>query len=306
MDRTLQDRATGACDYHVHSDRSDGVLAVDALVARLAAHGVQEWALTDHDTVDGLPAATQASAAHGLRLLPGVELSCTFNAHTVHVVGLAIDPASAPLQRVLQRLDAQRQSRAEQIAQRLSATGVADAWAHTRTVAGHHRLTRTHFARMLVAQGYVRDMKAAFHRYLADGKSAAVKSAWVPLEEAVAVIHAAGGIAVLAHPLRYARTHARRRRTVAAFAEAGGDAIELSTAAQAPSGAQDQLARYAAERGLFGSLGSDFHDPAQHWIRLGQLPPLPSQVRPIWQHPRWPHSAEAAASAPSTQVAHAW
>ncbi|WP_420426415.1 PHP domain-containing protein [Algiphilus sp.] len=306
MDRALQDRAARGCDYHIHSDVSDGVLPVDALVARLAAHGIEEWALTDHDTVDGLPAAAQASSAHGLRLLPGIELSCTFNAHTVHVVGLAIDPGNRTLQGALQRLDAQRQSRAEQIAQRLSAAGVPEALAQTRRIAGHDRLTRTHFARMLVTQGYARDMKAAFQRHLADGKGAAVKSAWLPLEEAVAVIHAAGGIAVLAHPLRYARTHARRRRTVAAFAEAGGDAIELSTAAQAPAGAQDQLARYAVERGLLGSLGSDFHDPAQHWIRLGQLPPLPAPVTPIWQHARWPHSTPAASSAPLKKVARAW
>jgi len=295
--------AAGQRDLHVHSDCSDGVLPVDALVERLAAHGVEQFALTDHDTVVGLEDAARSAAEHGLGFVDGIELSCSLHGRTVHIVGLGIDPGHPALTAVLHRLDTLRTERAHAVAQRLEAAGIDGALARTRHLAGHDRITRTHFARMLVAEGHARDNKAAFQRHLADGKHAAVKSPWISIEEAVAVIHDAGGLAVLAHPLRYASTHARRRRTVAAFVAAGGDALELSTAAQSTSGANDQLSRYAAERGLMGSLGSDFHDPGQHWIRLGDLPALPSAVTPIWAHPHWRARVSARHPAESTDAA---
>lgn len=278
----------------MHSRESDGVLSPSALMARAAAAGLCHVALTDHDTLAGLPEARAAALRHEIRLIDGVELSCAYRGITIHIVGLAFDAGAPPLQQLLERIHGLRQARAETIAARLEAAGLADALARCRELAGHDRLTRTHFARLLVASGVARDLKRAFRTHLADGRDAAVRAEWPSMAEAVAALHAAGGIAVLAHPLRYAKTHSGREHILRAFVAAGGDALEISTATRDPN-ATARLLRAARECGLYASSGSDFHDPEQRWIRLGTLPRLPDGIAPIWAHPRWPESAPAEA-----------
>lgn len=282
--------APGSVDLHMHSRESDGVLSPTALLARASEAGLRHIALTDHDTVTGLAEAHEASAQHGLQLIDGVELSCAHRGITIHIVGLAFDAQAPSLGQLLARIHALRQTRAEAIAARLEAAGVPDALARCRELAGHDRLTRTHFARLLVASGVARDLKRAFRTHLADGRGAAIRAEWPSMAEAVTALHAAGGIAVLAHPLRYAKTHSGRDRTLRAFVEAGGDALEISTATRDPD-ATARLLRTARECSLFSSAGSDFHDPEQRWIRLGALPRLPEGLPPVWTHPRWPRAA---------------
>lgn len=286
-------RPAGSMDLHLHSSASDGVLAPAVLMARAAEAGLRCVALTDHDTLAGLDEARAAATRHGLQLVSGVEISCRHGGQTLHVVGLAFDQDADSLQHLLADIDALRRQRAEAIAARLETAGLADALARCRALAGHDRLTRTHFARLLVASGLSRDLKRAFRVHLADGRAAAVRAQWPELETAVAAIHGAGGIAVLAHPLRYAKTHSARERLIHAFADAGGDAAEFSTASRDPD-ATARLLRAAAEHRLYASAGSDFHDPAQRWIRLGTLPALPQGLAPVWQHPRWPATRGAA------------
>lgn len=286
--------ATGCVDLHLHSCESDGVLSPTALLARAAESGLRHVALTDHDTVAGLPEARAAAARHQLQLITGVELSCAYRGSTIHIVGLAFDAQAPALQQLLKRIDQLRQVRAAAIAAKLEASGVPDALARCRELAGHDRLTRTHFARLLVASGVARDLKRAFRTHLADGRGAAVRAEWPRMVEAVTALHAAGGVAVLAHPLRYAKTHSARERIVRAFVEAGGDALEISTAERDPD-ATARLLRITRQCGLYASSGSDFHDPQQRWIRLGSLPRLPDGIPPIWAHPQWPQSAAPAA-----------
>lgn len=279
-------------DLHLHSRASDGALSPAALMARVADAGLQCVALTDHDSVAGLPEAETTAADLALRVVAGVELSCTLRGQTIHVVGLAFDRQSPELGALLARIDALRQQRAHAIAERLEASGLPDALTRCRELAGHDRLTRTHFAKLLVASGMARDMKRAFRTHLADGRGAAVRTEWPSVDDAIAALHAAGGIAVLAHPLHYARTHSARDRVLRAFAQAGGDALEISTAARDPD-ATARLLRTAREHGLYASCGSDFHDPAQSWIRLGTLPALPEGLAPVWTHPSWPATNSA-------------
>jgi hypothetical protein len=279
----------GAVDLHLHSRESDGVLSPTALLARAARAGLRLIALTDHDTVAGLPEARAAATGLDVQLIDGIELSCAHRGATIHILGLAFDAQAPALQQLLERIHALRRARAAAIAARLEAAGVPDALARCHALAGHDRLTRTHFARLLVASGVARDLKRAFRTHLADGRGAAVRAEWPGMTEAVTALHAAGGFAVLAHPLRYAKTHSGRDRILRSFAEAGGDALEISTAARDPE-ATGRLLRTAREHRLSASAGSDFHDPEQRWIRLGTLPRLPEGIPPLWAHPRWPQA----------------
>jgi predicted metal-dependent phosphoesterase TrpH len=271
-------------DLHCHSNYSDGVLSPDAVVARAAANGVQVLALTDHDTVDGLPAAESTARTHGIDFVCGVELSVSYAGRTLHVVGLGIDPESPALLSGLGRVRADRLWRAEAIDHKLAALGIRGAYAGAMTYASSSAaLGRTHFARHLVACGAAKDMKTAFRRYLGEGRSAYVKHTWPELAEAVTWIREAGGVAVLAHPARYGLRIARLRILLSEFRSVGGLAVEVVTASHTPDHVK-QIASLAAESGFMASLGSDFHCPTASWMDVGKLPPLPDICQPVWRH----------------------
>ncbi len=268
-------------DLHAHSTASDGSLSPIAVVDAAADAGVTCFALSDHDTVAGLDAAARQARSRGIRLLPAVELSVTWQRKGLHLVGLDIDPASTPLRAGLDSQQQRRQQRAEAIAAKLERIGIADAFDKVGAMADGGQITRTHFARLLVAEGICKNLKQAFERYLGPGKGAYVGVEWAGLEEAVGWIRAAGGRAVLAHPLHYKLSAAWRERVMNAFKEAGGVAVEVSCGNS--SAAEVQLSAIEAQRhGLMGSIGSDFHSPEQRWLGLGRLHPLPATVIPVW------------------------
>jgi len=271
-----------AIDLHSHSDISDGQLMPAELVARAAAGGVATLALTDHDSVDGLAAARAAASAHALRLIPGVEISVAWSGHSVHVLGLGIDPDSPDLNAGLLRLQAARARRAETIHARLAKARVP---VDTGAVPPA-RLTRTHFARALVAAGHAPGPREAFPRYLGPGRPGHVRGDWADLGEAVGWIRAAGGVAVLAHPLRYKLTATKRRALLGEFVAAGGRGLEVVWG----NASRDEIAtaaELARQHGLLASVGSDFHGPEQHWIQLGRLGALPRDLTPVWEACGW-------------------
>lgn len=273
-------------DLHTHSTASDGRLSPAALVATAAEAGVTLLALTDHDTTAGVAEAADAAGKHGIRLLPAAEISVTWQRRTLHVVGLGVDPNAPALADGLAGLQARRRERTETIGAKLSRLGVADAAARARALAGDGQVTRSHFARLLVEDGRCRDVKQAFKRYLKPGKPGHARVAWAGLDEAIGWIHAAGGVAVLAHPLAYGMTGAWRRRMLTAFTGAGGDALEIGCGNSTPQGVT-LAADDARRHGLHGSVGSDFHGPEQHWLKLGRPLPLPADVPAVWEHPRF-------------------
>ncbi|WP_018717973.1 PHP domain-containing protein [Arhodomonas aquaeolei] len=271
-----------AIDLHCHSLASDGALAPAEVVARAAANGVRVLALTDHDTVAGLDEAGAAAQRHGVELVPGLELSVTWAGGDLHVVALGVDPTHPALTRLLDGQVAARDDRAARIAHKLERAGVDGALNAARAEAGEGAIGRAHFARALVARGVVDSHQAAFRRYLARGRRAYVGSGWVAMTEGVEAIHAAGGRAVLAHPTRYGLTATKLSRACTAFAEAGGDGIEVVVGGGGP-GDLDAARSRALRLGLTASLGSDFHEPAQRWRELGHLRPLPGELVPVWQ-----------------------
>lgn len=269
-------------DLHTHSNCSDGFLSPAALVAHAAAAGVQVLALTDHDTVSGIDQAQRAALESGLRLIPGVEISASWRAQSIHVLGLWIDPVSAELR---SRLDAQgdlRRVRMRKICARLGKLRLPgnELLAAVETSPGLP--TRAHLAAALVAGGHVATTEAAFRKYLSKGKTAHIAAEWPPLDAVIGWVRAAGGVASLAHPMRYSLSAGARRRLLADFTAAGGTVLEVVTGG---NGAQhvDTSATLAVSHGLQGSVGSDFHSPHAAWNPLGRSLKLPDCVAPVWR-----------------------
>lgn len=270
-----------AYDLHAHTIHSDGTLTPAALVARAQANGVGTLAVTDHDVTDGLAEARAAAAAAGVRLIPGVEISVTWQRQTVHIVGLDIDSSDVTLQQGLSRLREFRWWRAREIGGRLQKKNIGDAFDHASALARGRIVSRTHFARFLVAHGYVSTMPQAFKYYLGRGRIAHVPGQWASLEEAVGWIRGAGGVAVVAHPSRYRLTSGKLRRLLDEFRECGGGAIEVTTGSQAVS-ETEHLSHLATSYGLMASTGSDYHGPEKPWADLGKLPALAPELTPVW------------------------
>ena len=268
-------------DLHLHSTASDGMLDPAALVAHVAAHGVELMALTDHDTVAGVEAAAVAARNHGIGFVPGVEISVTWRGRELHVLGLAIDPEAPVLAHGLGTQQELREARAEQIAGRLEAAGAPGNEAMTAIRAAGSLPTRTHFARALVAAGAASDIQGAFDRWLGRGRPGHVASAWPALAEATGWIVAAGGKAVIAHPMRYPLSAGARRELCAEFAAAGGHGVEVITGGGSVQD-RERAISLAVRSGLEGSVGSDFHDPAIPWNPPGRLAKLPASIRPVW------------------------
>ena len=269
-------------DLHTHSNCSDGSLTPTDLVARAAAAGVEVLALTDHDTVAGLEEASHSAGVHGIDLVPGVEISASWRAQAIHVLGLWIDPASAELRGVLEMQAERRRARMRKMCDRLGKLGLPGAELLAAVEAHPGLPTRAHLANAMVAGGHVDRADQAFRKYLGAGKSAHVAAEWPALDVVVGWIRAAGGVAVLAHPARYALSAGARRQMLGDFVSAGGAALEVVAGA---NGAQhvEAMAALALKHGLMGSVGSDFHDPQLAWNPLGRSLKLPDCVTPVWR-----------------------
>jgi predicted metal-dependent phosphoesterase TrpH len=277
----------GTIDLHLHSTASDGRLDPASLVRHARDCGVSVLALTDHDTTAGLEAAAAESTALGLCFVPGIEVSTEWRGRTIHVIGLAIDPAAAALAAGLRALATERERRAREIGARLDRAGAPGSEALRRVLEQAELPTRTHFARALAELGAVRSLAEAFELYLGRGRPAAVRSRWPAVLEAVGWIQAAGGVPVLAHPLRYMLSGGARRDLCREFREAGGLGIEV-VCGGASQAQVEQAASLALRTGLAGSVGSDFHDPRVPWNPPGRLAKLPKAVPAIWSVPAFP------------------
>lgn len=270
-------------DLHSHTYYSDGMLSPADLILRAIEKGVNVLAITDHDSTNALNEAHDFINTQQLplKLIDGVEISTNWKGFDIHVVGLNIDRHHVAMTDLLAEQIERRNARALEIGQRLEKKVIANAYAETQKLANGHAITRAHFARFLVAAGVVKNVDSAFKKYLKKGKSAYVPPMWCDIPAAVAAIHAAGGVAVLAHPARYDISGKWLRQLLVDFKAAGGDAIEVVQSQQSPDKTQ-QLTKHAIEYGFLGSVGSDFHEPSS-WRELGKGLHLPSAVTPIWQ-----------------------
>ena len=269
-------------DLHCHSTASDGSLTPTELVQRAHQHGVTSMALTDHDTTAGLTEAQLCADATGIKLIAGIELSTNWQDKCFHIVGLGIDPTYAPLAEATSNLQITRLERAEKIALKLEKKRIPGALEAVKNAAGDGMITRTHFADFLLSQNHVSTQQEAFDRYLAKGKPAYVSTSWAELELAVKWITGSGGVAVLAHPLRYKLTANWMKRLLTAFKDAGGQGIEVITS-RINADEIRLVMDYATRFELAGSMGSDFHNAVNQWVELGRLASLPKNIKPVWE-----------------------
>ncbi|QWL62214.1 PHP domain-containing protein [Aeromonas jandaei] len=269
-------------DLHCHTTASDGVLRPAELVRRAAEKQVEVLAITDHDTLAGLDEARSTIAAEQLplRLVSGVEISTGWEHHEIHIVALGVDEKNPQLTDFLTGQQARREERAQEIGRRLEKCLIPGTYEEAKQLAGDAAVTRAHFARVLVARGVADNMQKVFKKYLSRGNKGYAPAQWPEMGEAITAIHAAGGLAVLAHPSRYDLTAKWIKRLLVAFKAAGGDAMEVSLPQQSPQ-ERANLGQWANEYGLAISVGSDFHFPS-NWTELGRHLWLPKEGTPLW------------------------
>lgn len=256
---------TDRIDLHLHSTCSDGTSEPEAVVQNACVHGLKAISLTDHDCVDGVRAAMDAGKALGVEVIPGAELSTTFDGKDIHILAYFIDCARPGLLSYLQIFRDERQRRAERIVDRLNQLGVGLTIEDVMARAGDGAVGRPHIADALVEEGYVFSISEAFQKYLGYNRPAYEQKYFLSPEEAVRLIHEAGGLACLAHPGIY-----NRDDLLPALVACGLDGIE----AVHPKHTPEQIRRYeefADRHGLLKTGGSDCHGSGRGEPTMGTV-----------------------------------
>jgi predicted metal-dependent phosphoesterase TrpH len=259
-------------DLHAHTTASDGDHTPTELVRHAGEIGLAAIAVTDHDTTDGIVEALEAGRAYGVEVVPGIELSAEVSLGQCHLLGYLVDPQASALTSRLQEVWDNRIRRNERIVEKMrSELGFDITLEEVEAVAGGDIVARPHFARVLVNKGYAGSIQGAFDDYLAKGAKAYVDRDRLLPEEAIALIHDAGGLAILAHPNNLKRNPAGTAAEIRRLQSLGLDGIEARYSRHTP----EENARYlalAAELGLLTTGGSDFHGPTvKSKIFLGQV-----------------------------------
>jgi 3',5'-nucleoside bisphosphate phosphatase len=270
-------------DLHNHSYYSDGALSPCEVVRLASKAGCDLFSLTDHDTTDGLAEAKFEANKLGLNFINGVEISAFWRNMAIHIVGLGVDVNNDILQAGLENNKKLRKIRAEKIALSLWRSGIRDALEKAQIISGGHMLTRTHFAQMLIQEGYCKDMKSVFRRFLTGKKPGGVRVEWKDFDEVINWIQSAGGKAFIAHPFRYRMTHTKIIKLIGDFKEASGDGIEVVNA----NSSREEIAlgnQWSEDHDLLASCGSDFHGWPNQRVQIGNLRDIPNLKRAVWSH----------------------
>lgn len=254
-------------DLHLHTTFSDGSRTPTDVLTLAGKAQVSALAITDHDTVAGLPEAIAAGRSLGIEVIPGIELSSRWGQTELHILGYFLDWNDRELQRELTRFQDARHVRNPRIIEKLNALGIDLTYEEVRSLAGNDSVGRPHIARVLIEKGYVTSAKEAFDRYLADGAAAYVPRALPDPAEAIAVIRAARGIPVLAHPSWLDRSEGIYKicEQLKAVGLAG---IEVHYSSHRP----EQTVAYlevARRLDLLVTGGSDFHGVTKPEVEVG-------------------------------------
>ncbi len=245
-------------DLHNHTTASDGDHTPTQLVARAKSLGLTAIAVTDHDTMEGLAEAIQAGNEVGIEVVPGIELSAEIDFGQCHILGLCIDPKSERMKTRLHEVLHNRNLRNEKILEKMQKHGVDITLAEVEAEAGGEVVARPHFAKVLLAKGFISTMQEAFDKHLTPGGTFYVDRVRLSPEECIGLIHEAGGVAILAHPNNLKRNEEDTETKIRELLEAGLDGIEARYNRHTPADNARYLA-LAAKLGILTSGGSDFH-----------------------------------------------
>ncbi|MBQ8618595.1 MAG: PHP domain-containing protein [Clostridia bacterium] len=254
-------------DLHMHSTVSDGVLAPNALMERAKSLGFTHVALTDHDSMAGIPLAREAANRLGMTLINGVELSCGAQKE-IHVLGYGFDPENQALSAFCAERIRQREVRTQAMVERLCELGKPVDMERVKALA-RGVMGRPHVARALVEAGHVFSVSEAFDRYLKPGKPAYVPKEDVKVSEAVRLIDQAGGIAVLAHPMELKMGETMLESLIGEWKSQGLAGVEVYHPS-AQNNHASFLLHLAQRENLLVTGGSDFHGEAVRKTELGE------------------------------------
>lgn len=281
-------------DLHLHTRFSDGTFTPEELVENAARAGLRAIALTDHDTMDGCPRAASACAGAGLEFIPGTELTAEHDGQELHLLGYWLDLGAPGLADELRHFQQVRQRRIAEMVARLNEQGIPLTAQAVLELANCESPGRPHLARALVAGGHVRDYDTAFDKYLKKGRPGWVPKARLEASRAIDLIHRAGGVAVLAHPVLY-----RQDSLIPKLAAEGIDGLECWHTKQGPE-ASARYVRLAGELGLVATGGSDCHGNSKGPPLIGTLRIPYEQVETLRaRRPTTTTTTSSAASGPA-------
>lgn len=263
----------GGVDLHAHTTASDGSLTPTALIDLARSSGLSAIAVTDHDTLGGLAEAESAGARAGIEFVPGVELSVEDDGGRFHLLGYLIDPTDADLANALVTIRESRLQRNMEMADKMAALGIPVTMDDVRAQAEPDAqvIARPHFARALIKAGVVSSVSEAFDRYLSTGRPLYQPKQVLTPHDAIALIHRAGGVAVMAHPALVPLEPAALEARVASLArEDGLDGIEAYYS-QHSFEQTDHFLDLARRNDLIVTAGSDFHGIPKPHVSLGVI-----------------------------------
>jgi predicted metal-dependent phosphoesterase TrpH len=249
----------------MHSNASDGSFTPDEVAGMAAGNGVQVFALTDHDTLDGLPAAAACAGRAGIRLINGIELSVSEEGMDVHLLAYGFDESDPPLLAAVRRYREGRLELSRKILSRLKGLGIRISLEEVEEIASGGALGRPHLAEALLRGGYVETFNEAFQRFLGHHAPAYVPKPRVSLEEASTIVREAGGVTILAHPGTLNRDH-----LIPAWSRRGLDGIEVWHSKHDPA-AVERYRGFAHLHGLLMTGGSDYHGERTPGVVIGSV-----------------------------------
>lgn len=260
-------------DLHVHSNKSDGTYAPSDLVTLALSKGLAAFALTDHDTTEGIDealAAASAARAGGadIEVIPGIEFSTEYEGKDIHIVGLDIDYKGDAFQKYLKDFQESRDNRNRKMCLKLAEHGVDITYEKLRADYPDSVLTRAHYAKYMLAHGAVKSISEAFDRYIGDHAPCFLPREKVTPSQAVSLILRSGGIPILAHPILYHMSDARLEHLVSTLKDEGLVGIEAIYSTY-NTAEERQIRKLAAKYDLRISGGSDFHGETKPGLDMG-------------------------------------
>jgi predicted metal-dependent phosphoesterase TrpH len=255
-------------DLHTHSTASDGLLTPTQLLNHASQLGLYAISLTDHDTINGMAEALKAGQETGVKVIPGVEISADFSPGTMHIVGLGLDPANRALRAKLEFLQQARRDRNPKIIRQLNAAGVEITFEEVQAEAKGGQIGRPHFAAVILRKGLAKNWDDVFDTWLGKGKPGYVDKERFSSKDAVDVIHASGGKAIIAHPVQLQLPDKELEACMDRLVREGIDGIEVYHSDHGRKEEEFYLS-LAKRHGLKISGGSDYHGFKDKPVELG-------------------------------------